>query len=302
MNVGPVGRNCLRQWFQTLNLSFTFTLISPKQDTVAFGYMANDTSLRGNLDNNSLRLHARSPFTDLCDTQQCMTPFIESVSKQLELQTDLWVKVTEISRWHYYNCANSVKSNLSNLFAIAWVGSQHKHSASKYDKMTFSPQNSHYNSITVSLLRSLHWLPVKYIQSISRLINQTSIAPISPAKPGSVARQLNQCSTPKLIKQFRNTNRPWGVTITMGERPSQRSACWPTSLCKRNNLFNFAPWLLPLFHHARWNQTEESLCPPLGSRPTLAQGHSALTPLSLWNNLPKTSENIPFRLGLPPPP
>ena len=57
---------------------------------------------------------------------------------------------------------------------------------------------------------------------INQSINQTSIAPISPAKPGSVVLQLNQCSTAKPIKQFRNINSPWGVTVTMGERSSQR--------------------------------------------------------------------------------
>ena len=58
--------------------------------------------------------------------------------------------------------------------------------------------------------------------SINQSINQTSIAPISPKKAGSVARQSNQCSTAKSRKQFRNINRPWGVTISMGERPNQR--------------------------------------------------------------------------------
>ena len=53
-------------------------------------------------------------------------------------------------------------------------------------------------------------------------INQTSIAPISPAKPGSVARQPNQCSTAKSRKQFRNVNKPWRVMVSMGERPNQR--------------------------------------------------------------------------------
>ena len=52
--------------------------------------------------------------------------------------------------------------------------------------------------------------------------HQTSIAPISLAKPGLVVRQPNQCSTAKSRKQFRNINRPWGVTVCMGERPSQR--------------------------------------------------------------------------------
>ena len=40
-------------------------------------------------------------------------------------------------------------------------------------------------------------------------INQTSIAPISPAKPGSVTIQPNQCSTAKSRKQFHNINRPF---------------------------------------------------------------------------------------------
>ena len=55
-----------------------------------------------------------------------------------------------------------------------------------------------------------------------QLINQTSTAPISPAKPGSVARQPNHCSTAKSKKQFRNINRPWAVTVSMGERPNRR--------------------------------------------------------------------------------
>ena len=57
-------------------------------------------------------------------------------------------------------------------------------------------------------------------ESINQSINQISIAPIFPAKPCSVARQPNQCSTAKSRKQFRNINRPWGVTVSMGERPS----------------------------------------------------------------------------------
>ena len=40
-------------------------------------------------------------------------------------------------------------------------------------------------------------------QSINQSIKQTSIAPISPAKPDSVARQPKQCSTAKSNKQFK---------------------------------------------------------------------------------------------------
>ena len=50
------------------------------------------------------------------------------------------------------------------------------------------------------LMRFIRWFP-KDLSNQS--INQTSIAPISPAKPGSVARQPNQCSTAKSRKQFR---------------------------------------------------------------------------------------------------
>ena len=48
----------------------------------------------------------------------------------------------------------------------------------------------------------------KEIMSTTRVnsINQSSIAPISPAKPGSVARQSYQCSTAKSRKHFRNIN------------------------------------------------------------------------------------------------
>ena len=45
-------------------------------------------------------------------------------------------------------------------------------------------------------------------RSINQSINQTSTAPISPMKPGSVVRQPNQCSTVKSRKQFHNINRP----------------------------------------------------------------------------------------------
>ena len=63
-----------------------------------------------------------------------------------------------------------------------------------------------------------HIRDLRSIQSIS----QTSIEPISPAKPGSVAQQPNQCPTAKSRKEFHNINRPWGVMVSMGERPSQR--------------------------------------------------------------------------------
>ena len=46
---------------------------------------------------------------------------------------------------------------------------------------------------------------VVFNQSINQSINQTSIAPINPEKPGWVVRQPNQCSTVKSRKQFRKS-------------------------------------------------------------------------------------------------
>ena len=68
-----------------------------------------------------------------------------------------------------------------------------------------------------AMWRNSHEVKAFHTQSINQ-VNQTSIAPISPAKPRSVARQLNQCSTAKSRKQIW----PWGMTVSMGERPSQR--------------------------------------------------------------------------------
>ena len=65
-------------------------------------------------------------------------------------------------------------------------------------------------------------ITIGYYQSVNQSINQTSIAPISPAKPGSVARQPNQYSTAKSRKQLRSINRPWGMPVSMRGRPSQR--------------------------------------------------------------------------------
>ena len=49
-----------------------------------------------------------------------------------------------------------------------------------------------------------------------------SIAPISPAKPGSVARQPNQCSIAKSMKQYLGINGLSGVPVSQGDRPHQR--------------------------------------------------------------------------------
>ena len=58
------------------------------------------------------------------------------------------------------------------------------------------------------------------MKCIDRVIHDLSQKPST--KPSSVARQLNQCSRSKSKKQFRNINRPWGMTVSKWKRPSQR--------------------------------------------------------------------------------
>ena len=65
-----------------------------------------------------------------------------------------------------------------------------------------------FHSCGLSLWNNLPWTPACLMAywcygTVNQSINQTSIAPISPAKPDSVARQPNQCSTAKSRKQFR---------------------------------------------------------------------------------------------------
>ena len=72
------------------------------------------------------------------------------------------------------------------------------------------------------------------LQSINQSINQTSIVPISPAKPGSVARQRNQCSTAESRKQFRNIKRPWGVWRYLWGKGQIKEMCLQIFLEGRN--------------------------------------------------------------------
>ena len=76
--------------------------------------------------------------------------------------------------------------------------------------------------IITILTRSSFW-PLLGLTAVDyQSINQISIALISPAKPVSVARQPNQCSTAKPRKQLCNINRSSGMLVSMGERPNQR--------------------------------------------------------------------------------
>ena len=68
--------------------------------------------------------------------------------------------------------------------------------------------------------------------AINQSINHTSIPPISPVKPGSVARQLNPCSTAKSKKQSIITDhKTWRRLVLMcdlyegGTRPPGICTC-----------------------------------------------------------------------------
>ena len=86
-----------------------------------------------------------------------------------------------------------------------------------------------FMALSLSFLLECEWT---YKQSsasyrvLTTLDNQSvihiSIAPISSAKPGSVAWQPNRSSAAKSMIQFRNFNHPSGVLVSMGGRPSQR--------------------------------------------------------------------------------
>ena len=45
---------------------------------------------------------------------------------------------------------------------------------------------------------------------------------ISPAEPGSLARQPNRCSTAKSIKQLRNINGPSVVPVSIGRKAKSK--------------------------------------------------------------------------------
>ena len=88
-----------------------------------------------------------------------------------------------------------------------------------------------YNIILSGLQSLKTWRSLNSINKIQSII-QTSIAPISPAKPGSVAWQPNQCSTAKSRKQFRNINRPmfpnWWLWMWCVDRKWLYSPILPT--------------------------------------------------------------------------
>ena len=96
--------------------------------------------------------------------------------------------------------------------------------------------------------------------SINQSINQTSIAPISPAKPGSVARQPNQCST-TVRQQFRSKSWEW--------------ISWPKKLAKRGR------------QTLRWKQAR-------GDDTTL----SAISPTTRYNSGRKSRKRSLFTLRM----
>ena len=60
------------------------------------------------------------------------------------------------------------------------------------------------------------------LSNVDTSIHQISIAPISPAKPDSVAQKPNRCSTAKLMKQFHNINGVSGMLESMGEKAKSK--------------------------------------------------------------------------------
>ena len=83
------------------------------------------------------------------------------------------------------------------------------------------------------------------------IIYQLSISPISPAKPGSVTSQPNQCSIAKLMKQLHCINVLLGVLVSTGERPSQRDV--PSDVSKLYQCM-YQPWVASTSFHVYVHQ------------------------------------------------
>ena len=82
---------------------------------------------------------------------------------------------------------------------------------------------NHHHSLDHTTTRSIWRIGQSgKAENINQSINQTSIAPISPERPGSVAWQPNQCSIAKSMTQFHGINGLSDVPVYKGERPSQR--------------------------------------------------------------------------------
>ena len=164
---------------------------------------------------------------------------------------------------------------------------------------------------------------LQHVLILYQSINQTSIAPISPTKSGSVAPQPDQCSSAKSMKLFCNINRRSGARCLRrrggGRRPSQKdvlrrllivatevaertdsgrlfqregvqdlNALEPLLVLK-NSLFIFIPCWLHRFLPVHWDQTMIIVCQSLGSTPILVLELFTLVTPSLWNNLPLLS-------------
>ena len=75
----------------------------------------------------------------------------------------------------------------------------------------------HFQMPTSTVLSPKPPSSVRHTYTINQSINQTSIAPISLAKPDSVGLQSNQCSAAKSMKQFRKHTAIVQQTIILPE-------------------------------------------------------------------------------------
>ena len=63
---------------------------------------------------------------------------------------------------------------------------------------------------------------LSFLSSINKSINQIPIAPISLTKQAQCHNSRIGAKKSKLMTQFRNTNGPSCMPVSVGERPSQR--------------------------------------------------------------------------------
>ena len=109
-----------------------------------------------------------------------------------------------INRLFFHVCFASQQIDLEQYSKPYWQpkkGTQEWNTASKWRKLCHNVGQLISNALKPCEV-NVGDVIQKRLVIINQSVNQTSIASISPAKPGSVARQPNQCSTAKSRKQF----------------------------------------------------------------------------------------------------
>ena len=191
VNGGPIGWNWLRQGFHTLNLSFIFLFCK--------------TWSKGWCHTRHVALRVGEVYSTGC-------------SQAVTQPSSNWARRCSTSVIDGNLSFTPHRHNWGYLHIYAYTVCEQKLNALWMWAGFFVVYISQNDLLATGVVEmpDMSKLPVTSINL------SISIAPISPTKPGSAARQPNQCPTAESKKQFRNINGPSGVPVSVVERPSQR--------------------------------------------------------------------------------